>query len=137
MDRADAQARLERSPIGHLATVRADGTPHLVPITFALDSERIVHMVDQKPKTTTRLQRLANIAANPRVSLLVDHYDDNWARLWWVRADGMAEVVEHGTEWEAARAALTAKYPQYIENPPLGPAVLITIVEIRGWAASG
>ena len=137
MDRADALARLERSKIGHLATVRADGAPHLVPITFAFDSVRIVHMVDQKPKTTTRLQRLANIAANPKVSLLVDHYDDDWARLWWVRVDGRAQVVEHGTEWEAAQGALTAKYPQYIENPPLGPAVLITIVEMRGWTASG
>ena len=137
MKRADALARLERSPIGHLATVRADGSPHLVPITFALDSERIVHMVDQKPKTTTRLQRLANIEANPRISLLVDHYDDDWARLWWVRVDGMAQVVEDGTEWEAARQALASKYHHYQDIPPSGPAVLITIAEISGWAASG
>jgi PPOX class probable F420-dependent enzyme len=137
MDRADALARLERSPIGHLATVRADGAPHLVPITFALDSGRIVHMVDQKPKTTTRLQRLTNIAANPRISFLVDHYDNDWAHLWWVRVDGVGEVVEEGPDWEVARSALVGKYPQYRESPPQGPAVLITIVEVRGWAASG
>ncbi len=136
MNRADALAELERSPIGHLATVRADGSPHLVPITFALDSERIVHIVDQKPKSTTRLQRLANIDVNPRISLLVDHYDDDWARLWWVRVDGMAQVVEDGTEWEAAREALASKYHHYQDTPPSGPAVLITIAEISGWAAS-
>jgi PPOX class probable F420-dependent enzyme len=136
MNRADALARLEPSPIGHLATVRADGAPHLVPITFALDSDRIVHMVDHKPKKTTRLQRLANIAANPRISLLVDHYDDDWTRLWWVRVDGMARVVDSGDEWEAARQALALKYHQYQASPPSGPAVLIKIVEVSGWAAS-
>jgi PPOX class probable F420-dependent enzyme len=137
MNRADALARLERSPIGHLATVRPDGGPHLVPITFALDSERIVHMVDQKPKTTTQLQRLANIAANSRISLLVDHYDDDWSRLWWVRVDGVGNVVEEGPGWESARSALASKYPHYRESPPLGPAVLITIGNITGWVGSG
>jgi len=94
-------------------------------------------MVDQKPKTTTHLQRLVNIEANPEVSLLVDHYDDDWSRLWWVRVDGMGRVVEDGAVWEAARAALTAKYPQYIENPPLGPAVVITIENLTAWVGSG
>jgi PPOX class probable F420-dependent enzyme len=93
-------------------------------------------MVDHKPKTTTRLQRLANIEANPGISLLVDHYDDDWDRLWWVRVDGMAQVVEDGTEWEAARQALASKYHQYQGTPPSGPAVLITIGEISGWAGS-
>jgi PPOX class probable F420-dependent enzyme len=137
MNRAEALQRLERSAIGHLATVRANGAPHLVPITFALDSDRIVHMVDQKPKTTTRLQRLTNIRANPEVSLLVDHYDSDWARLWWARIDGTAHVLDDGSEWAAARSALVSKYPQYRDSPPSGPAVLITIVEVSGWAASG
>jgi PPOX class probable F420-dependent enzyme len=122
MDRAEALARLERSPVAHLATTRPDGGPHLVPVTFALDADRIVHMIDQKPKSTTRLQRLVNIAANPRASLLVDHYNDDWARLWWVRVDGMAQ---------------TSKYHHYQDRPPQGPAVLITIEKVIGWVGSG
>ncbi len=137
MNRSEALAKLEQSPLGYLATVRANGAPHLVPITFALDSDLIVHMVDHKPKTTTRLQRLANISANSEVSLLVDHYDDDWAHLWWVRIDGIANVVEDGDEWQAARSALALKYHQYRDSPPSGPAVLITIVEVSGWVASG
>jgi len=137
MDRAEALSRLERSPIAHLATTRPDGGPHLVPVTFALDAGRIAHMVDDKPKSTTRLQRLVNIAANPRASLLVDHYNDDWARLWWVRVDGPAQVVEGGSEWEAARAALSSKYHHYQDRPPQGPAVFITIDKITGWVGSG
>ena len=137
MDRAEALARLGRSSMAHLATVRPDGGPHLVPITFAVDTDRIVHMVDHKPKTTTRLQRLVNIAANPRASLLVDQYDDDWSRLWWVRVDGMAEVVADGPAWDTARSALASKYRQYREKLPQGPAVLISIENITGWVGSG
>lgn len=137
MDHAEALARLERSSIAHLATVRPDGGPHLVPITFALDAGRIVHMVDDKPKSTARLQRLVNIAANPRASLLVDHYNDDWARLWWVRVDGTAQVVEAGPDLEAARESLSSKYHHYQDRPPQGPAVLITIDKVTGWVGSG
>jgi PPOX class probable F420-dependent enzyme len=137
MDRAEALARLEASPIAHLATTRPDGGPHLVPVTFAIDTGRIVHMVDHKPKSTTRLQRLVNIAANPRVSLLVDHYNDDWARLWWVRVDGPAQVVEDGSEWEAARALLATKYHHYQDRPPQGPAVFVDIEKVTGWVGSG
>ncbi len=137
MDRAEALARLERSPIAHLATTRPDGGPHLVPVTFALDAGRIVHMIDHKPKSTTRLQRLVNIAANPRASLLVDHYNDDWARLWWVRVDGTAQVVEAGPDWEAARASLSSKYHHYQDRPPQGPAVLIALEKVTAWVGSG
>jgi len=137
MDRADALARLERSRIAHLATTRPDGGPHLVPVTFALVGDRIVSMIDHKPKSTTRLQRLINLSANPRASLLVDHYNDDWARLWWVRVDGPAQVVADGGDWEAALAALTAKYSHYQERPPQGPAVLITVEKVIGWVGSG
>lgn len=137
MDRAEALARLERSTVAHLATTRPDGGPHVVPVTFALEAGRIVHMVDHKPKSTTRLQRLVNIAANPRASLLVDHYDDDWARLWWVRVDGPAQMVEEGIEWEAARASLSSKYHQYQDRPPQGPAVFIAIEKVTGWVGSG
>lgn len=137
MDRAEALARLERSSIAHLATTRPDGGPHLVPVTFALDGGRIVHMIDHKPKATTRLQRLVNIEANPRASLLVDHYNDDWARLWWVRVDGTAQVVEAGPDWEAARASLSSKYHHYEDRPPQGPAVFIAVEKVTGWVGSG
>lgn len=77
--------------VARLSTTRADGRPHVVPMTFALLSggehaDALVTAVDAKPKRTTDLQRLRNIAANPAVSVLVDHYDDDWTQLWWVRA---------------------------------------------------
>lgn len=136
MDQADCLARLEASSVAHLATVRPDGTPHLVPITFAIAGDQIVHMVDHKPKRTDRLQRLTNVAAHRDVSVLADHYDENWSQLWWVRIDGPARVVESGPEWEGAQTALVAKYEPYRENPPQGPAVLISIANVSGWAAA-
>ena len=137
MDRAEALARLESSPIAYLATTRPNGGPHLVPVTFAIDAGRIVHMVDHKPKSTTRLQRLINIEANPRASLLVDHYNDDWARLWWVRVDGLARIVQEGPDWETARGSLTSKYHHYQDRPPQGPAIFINVEQITGWVGSG
>ena len=136
VDRADCLARLEASPVAHLATVRPDGAPHIVPITFAIFGDQMAHMVDYKPKRSDRLQRLANVAAHPGVSVLVDHYADDWSQLWWVRIDGPARVTENGPDWEAARAALTAKYEQYELHPPQGPAVLIMMESVSGWAAA-
>jgi PPOX class probable F420-dependent enzyme len=128
--------RLDRARVGCLATADAEGQPHLVPFCFALIGDRIVSVVDAKPKRTQQLRRLANIRAQPRVSVLVDEYDEDWGRLWWVRADGTARVVEGGPEREEAVAALTAKYPQYREQPPEGPVVEVTVDRWRGWSAS-
>ena len=136
MDRADCLALIETAEIGHLATIRPDGAPHLVPVTFAVVREELVHMVDHKPKTTSRLQRLANVAANPMVSFMVDQYDSDWEALWWVRVDGPARVVADGPEWDGAQAALVSKYRQYKEIPPAGPAMLIEMETVSGWAAS-
>jgi PPOX class probable F420-dependent enzyme len=136
MERADCLARLADASVGRLATVRPDGRPHLVPITFALVDQTLVHMVDHKPKTTERLQRLDNVAAYPHASVLVDHYDDDWEMLWWVRVDGPARVVGSGHEWEAARSALVAKHNQYREMAPDGPAIVITMESVSGWEAS-
>ncbi len=122
--------------MAHLATVRPDGAPHIVPITFAIVRDEIAHMVDHKPKRTDRLQRLANVAVNPEVSVLADHYADDWSQLWWVRVDGPARVTESGPDWEAARAALAAKYEQYARHLPKGPAVLIMMESVSGWAAA-
>src|SRR2546421_2889923 len=109
--------------VARLATSSAEGEPHLVPLCFALIGPHIVSVVDAKPKRSTNLRRLANIRAQPRVSVLVDEYDEDWTRLWWVRADGTARVVESGVDRDAAVSALTAKYSQYQEQPPAGPVV--------------
>jgi len=116
--------------VARLATVGADGRPHVVPVCFALDGDTLYTAVDEKPKSTRRLRRLANIEANPQVELVVDHWDEDWSRLWWVRLSGRAEVVERH---ERALELLQAKYPQYREAPPAGPFVVVTIERRREW----
>jgi PPOX class probable F420-dependent enzyme len=130
------RAHLTAARVGRLATVRPDGRPHVVVCCFAVGGDRVWTAVDAKPKSGRRLQRLANIRANPHASLLVDHYEENWDRLWWVRVDGAAAVLEDGNEEEHAIAALTARYPQYEQAPPPGPVIAITIDRITGWSAS-
>jgi PPOX class probable F420-dependent enzyme len=92
-----------------------------------------VTMIDQKPKTTTTLKRLDNIEANPRVSVLVDAWSEDWSELWWVRVDGTAKTHDSGDLWEVARSLLVAKYPQYRQDPPRGPAIVITVDTVRFW----
>ena len=135
MDEAEAHARLEASRVGRLATVRGDGRPHIVPITFAVAGGRLVTMVDHKPKTTDRLQRIDNVEATGVASVLVDHYSEDWSELWWVRVDGPARVVRDGRERTAASDALATKYPIYEEHPPRGPAIVIDIERITSWAS--
>jgi PPOX class probable F420-dependent enzyme len=122
----------ESARVARLATVGADGRPHVVPICFALDGDTLYTAVDEKPKRTRRLKRLANIAANPQVEVLIDQYEEDWSRLWWVRLRGRAQVVEHD---ERALALLTAKYPQYGENPPQGPFIVVEIEKRNEWSA--
>jgi PPOX class probable F420-dependent enzyme len=129
MDETDALLRLARAQVGYLATVG----PHIVPFVFAVDGHRIVSMVDAKPKTTTHLQRIQNIRSNPSVSVLVDHYEENWSRLWWVRADGTARVADEDLDHIAA--LLQAKYPQYADVDLIGPAIIVDIERITGWSA--
>lgn len=132
-----ARDRFAAAPVARLATITASGHPHLVPVVFALDSDTVWTAVDRKPKTTRALLRLANIEAHPRVSLLVDHYDDDWSQLWWVRADGNAARVPADGEGAAiGLSALAARYPQYREHPPAGPLIRITVDTWRSWSAS-
>lgn len=108
-----------------------------MPITFAVTAGTIVTMIDHKPKTTTRLQRLRNIEANPSVAVLVDEWDEDWDRLTWVRVDGKAQVHSDDDVWRQARDALIAKYPQYAAQPPEGDAIAISIDGVTSWASSG
>jgi len=136
MDAEEARGLLASARVARLATVDADTRPHLVPITFALDGETIITAVDHKPKRTTELRRLANIVANPRVSVLADHYEDDWSRLWWVRVDGTARVIEpQAPEHADAIARLAERYEQYRGRPPEGAAIAITASRWTGWRA--
>ncbi len=135
MDEERCRTLVDRTPVARLATTRADGRVDLVPIVFAFHDDRLVFAVDHKPKTTTRLQRLTNIAAHPAVTVLFDHHDDDWSRLWWVRMRGTAAERDPGTV-TAEIDALVARHPQYREHRPAGPAVLVTPTEWHGWAAA-
>ena len=132
----EARERLTAARVARLATVSATGQPHLVPVTFAVDGDKIYIAIDHKPKTTTRLRRLANIAANPQVTLLADHYDDDWSQLWWARADGTARILAL-TEPAVlvALERLAERYPQYRLDPPPGPMLAIDVARWSGWAA--
>ncbi|HTT86687.1 MAG TPA: TIGR03668 family PPOX class F420-dependent oxidoreductase [Acidimicrobiales bacterium] len=133
MDAATARARLASASVGHLATVTAQGAPHVVPCCFALDGEVIVTAVDAKAKSTLRLRRLDNVRRHPTAALLVDHYEDDWDRLWWVRVEGPAQVREAGPERRAALEALAAKYPQYRRQEPPGPVIALAVSRWRWW----
>lgn len=128
---------LGAAPVGRLATLRADGTPRLVPITFVLLDGMVCSAVDEvKPKRSSRLARLDDVRRDPRVGLVVDHYDADWARLWWVRVDGTAAVHEDGALRERALDALVAKYPPYAEARPAGPVLVVTPTAWAGWSAA-
>ena len=137
MDAAAARERFAAARVARLATLTADGAPHLVPIVFAVDGDTIYSAVDAKPKRTTALTRLAHIAADPRVCLLADHYAENWSQLWWVRADGAARVLG---DREVADAALTVhgaallarRYPQ---QRITGVVYAIEVTRWSGWEA--
>lgn len=122
--------------MARLATVDAKGRPHVVPFCFVLVDETIYSGVDAKPKSTAELRRLDNIRAHPDVAVLIDHYDEDWERLWWVRLDGIGRVLEDGDERELAIETLCGKYEQYRHSPPTGPVIAIAVRSWRTWAAS-
>lgn len=139
MTPTELRERVAAARVARLGTVRATGAPHLVPFCFALAGDVLWSAVDAKPKQTPELLRLANAAAEPRVCVLVDHYDEDWSRLWWVRLDGRArrlDAAADADEVAAALAALAGKYPQYRASPPAGPVLRIEVERWRGWAAS-
>lgn len=134
----DAARRLFASqPVAVFGSVTPAGTPHLVPVTFALPSATtIVHAIDHKPKSTRALKRLDNVRDNPAVSLLAHAYHADWQRLWWVRADAEATVLTAGdARNEVAVAALRRRYPQYRARAPGGPVVWCQVRRWTGWTA--
>ena len=130
---SDPVSRWPEARVARLATVDAQGRPHVVPICFALDGNTLYTAVDEKPKRTRRLKRLENIEANPQVEVVIDHYEDDWTRLWWVRLRGRARVVERD---DRALELLGEKYPQYRNAPPEGPFVVLRVEERTEWRST-
>jgi PPOX class probable F420-dependent enzyme len=131
----DAVELFASGTVAALATVGAEAAPHLVPVVFAVEADTVYTAVDAKRKSTQRLRRLANIEANPQVSLLVDHYSEDWDHLWWVRADGLATVHHDGEQMAIGYSLLRAKYVQYERTALDGPVVAITVSHWASWHA--
>jgi PPOX class probable F420-dependent enzyme len=136
LSEAEARSLFGSARVARLATADEGGRPHLVPVTFATDGDRVYVAIDHKPKTTTTgLKRLRNIERNPNVCLLADHYAEDWAALWWTRVDGRAAVIMAGDSGRAPLDLLAAKYPQYRERRPDGPVIVVEAERWTGWAA--
>ena len=133
----EARARFASARVARLATADAQGRPHVVPFVFALVGDTVVSAVDAKPKRSTALRRLANVAANPAVAVLADHYEDDWTALWWVRGDGRGRVVDAASaEGRHALELLADRYAQYRAEPPPGPVLAVDVARWSGWSAT-
>lgn len=129
---------LEACRVGHLGTLMPDGRARLAPVCYAVIGGLVAIAIDEKPKSTTELARVRDVRRDPRVTFLVDHYDDNdWGKLAWVRLEAIAEVLERGSEWPEALAALRARYRQYgkmaLESRPV---LRLAISRATGWQAT-
>jgi len=136
LNESELRRRVAEARVARLATVDTESRPHLVPICFALDGDTLYSAVDAKPKRNANLKRLENVRGNPWVSVLVDGYDEDWSRLWWVRLDGLAQIVADELERARALGLLQAKYEQYRAEPPEGPVLAVAVERLRGWSAS-
>jgi PPOX class probable F420-dependent enzyme len=130
------EPRLTTARVARLATTDPDGRPHLVPIVFAIEADTLYTAVDQKPKRSRTLRRIENARRRPDVTVLVDDYDEDWERLWWIRLRGRARVLDDGSEREHALALLAEKYPQYGADPPGGPVLAVDVTEVRTWSSA-
>jgi PPOX class probable F420-dependent enzyme len=132
---AEARARFDAARVARLATADAAGRPHLVPIAFAIAGDTIYSATDAKPKRTRALRRLANVRENPAVSLLVDHWDDeDWAALWWARADGRGRIL--GTDDPEARRAIDLLSERYPQQRDAGEVLAVDVERWSGWTAT-
>jgi PPOX class probable F420-dependent enzyme len=133
----EARARFAEARAATLATLGGDGAPQLVPITFAVEGEHVYTAVDHKPKAPSRLQRLRNIARDPRVAVLCQHYGDEWDELWWARAEGRASIITDAVAMRHPLDVLAARYAQYDARRPDGPVIVIRVERWSGWSAAG
>jgi PPOX class probable F420-dependent enzyme len=136
MNLDDMRSRVQGARVARLGTVGADRAPHLVPFCFVLTGDILYSAVDRKKKGSRRLRRLENISREPRVTVLVDHYEEDWTRLWWVSMSGRATELGPGAESDDAIRLLTSKYIQYVQMAPPGPVVRIQVERWSGWSAS-
>lgn len=111
----------------------ANNTPRVVPVCFTWAGDMIWTAIDGKPKTTDLPARVRDIGQEPRVSFLVDRWDEDWGRLAWLQARGRAHVLAEGAEAERARSALLDKYPQYRTTPLEGPVIRIDVDDWLAW----
>ncbi|MGZ4427041.1 MAG: TIGR03668 family PPOX class F420-dependent oxidoreductase [Nocardioidaceae bacterium] len=136
MERSEMRRLVDAAPVGELATVGADGRPHVVPVCFVLVGDTIYSAVDHKPKSTQRLRRIRNLLETGHAAVLVHHYEADWSRLWWVRMDGVGRVVEGDAEVSRVLAGLGGKYPQYVDHPPRGPVLAVDITVWTSWPSA-
>ena len=126
-------SRLTEARVARLATTDSDGRPHLVPIVFAIEGDTLYSAVDRKRKRSQTLRRIENARARPDVTILVDHYEDDWSELWWIRLRGRARVLDDGEERERALVLLQEKYEDSRDEPPDGPVLAVDITQVRSW----
>jgi PPOX class probable F420-dependent enzyme len=132
----EARTRFASVPVVRLGTADGRGRPHVVVCTFAVDGDTIYTAVDQKPKSTTALRRLRNVGENPVVTMLADHYTEDWEKLWWVRADGRAAILADQRQMAAPLRLLADRYWQYRQAPPTGPVLAVTVERWSGWTGA-
>jgi PPOX class probable F420-dependent enzyme len=135
-DESKARECFAASRVATLATVDDSGAPHVVPVTFAVDGATVWSAVDAKPKRSTELRRHTNIRSHPYVSLLVQHWDEDWSQLWWARADGLAVVTDSLSAVHRAVSLLREKYEQYRNVDVHGPVIEIAVRQWRGWSTN-
>jgi PPOX class probable F420-dependent enzyme len=133
---AEARTRFATVPVARLGTADAEGRPHVVVVTFAIEADTIYTAVDQKPKSGTNLKRLRNVSQNPWVTMLADQYSDDWETLWWARADGRAVVLADQRQMAVPLRLLADRYWQYRRATPTGPVLAVTVERWSGWAAA-
>lgn len=127
---------INSQPVARLATADGSGVPHVVPVCFAVDSGTLYIQIDQKPKksATRPLKRIRNLEENPNVTVIVDHYDDDWSKLAWIMLRGTAEILSDGKEYRSAQQHLTSRYPQYQAMDLAGLAIIaVRIARVTQW----
>jgi PPOX class probable F420-dependent enzyme len=134
VDADEMRRRAGEARVARMATVDSEGRPHVVPLVFAIDGDILYSSVDEKPKASRDLRRIRNLRANPVAEVVVDHYEEDWERIWWVRLRGRADVLEDGPERERGLDLLARKYPQYVDLPPQGAVIAVRIDRWRGWS---